>query len=302
MKILRTPIENFENLKDYNFDANYLEIPITKDPSADSSVIRMHYLDENKDSSKIVLLMHGEPSWSYLYRHMIPILVKAGMRVVVPDLIGFGKSDKFSEKSDYTYEKHIIWTTNIITHLKISNITLFAQDWGGLIGMRLVANNPGLFNGMILSNTGLPIGKGATPAFESWKTFSQTVENFNSGRIVNGGCLKKLSDEEIAAYNAPFPDESYKACARQFPTLVPMNSDDHSVNENIQAWEELKKFNKPTLTLFGSEDKVFLGGEKIIQKLIPGAKNMDHKLIKAGHFSQEDQPQELVNGIIDLCK
>ena len=295
MNVLRTPVERFKNLKDYNFDENYIEFNVD-----DGTNIRMHYIDENKDSGDVVLLMHGEPTWSYLYRHMIPILAKAGKRVIAPDLIGFGKSDKLSERADYTYERHILWTSNILTQLNLSNITFFGQDWGGLIGLRLVAQNPELFKGLVLSNTGMPIGKGTTDAFEAWKKFSQTVEHFNSGRIIVGGTTKELSDDEVAAYNAPFPDDSYLACARQFPTLVPMNPTDPSVKENIEAWEVLKKFEKPTLTLFGSEDKVFMGGEKIIQKLIPGANGMDHKMIDAGHFSQEDQPELLANAILNL--
>lgn len=295
MNVLRTPVERFKNLKDYNFDENYIEFNVD-----DGTNIRMHYIDENKDSGDVVLLMHGEPTWSYLYRHMIPILAKAGKRVIAPDLIGFGKSDKLSERADYTYERHILWTSNILTKLNLSNITFFGQDWGGLIGLRLVAQNPELFKGLVLSNTGMPIGKGTTDAFEAWKKFSQTVEHFNSGRIIVGGTTKELSDDEVAAYNAPFPDDSYLACARQFPTLVPMNPTDPSVKENIEAWEVLKKFEKPTLTLFGSEDKVFMGGEKIIQKLIPGANGMDHKMIDAGHFSQEDQPELLANAILNL--
>ena len=295
MNVLRTPVERFKNLKDYNFDENYIEFNVD-----DGTNIRMHYIDENKDSGDVVLLMHGEPTWSYLYRHMIPILAKAGKRVIAPDLIGFGKSDKLSERADYTYERHILWTSNILTQLNLSNITFFGQDWGGLIGLRLVAQNPELFKGLVLSNTGMPIGKGTTDAFEAWKKFSQTVEHFNSGRIIVGGTTKELSDDEVAAYNAPFPDDSYLACARQFPTLVPMNPTDPSVKENIEAWEVLKKFEKPTLTLFGAEDKVFMGGEKIIQKLIPGANGMDHKMIDAGHFSQEDQPELLANAILNL--
>ena len=295
MNVLRTPVERFKNLKNYNFDENYIEFNVD-----DGTNIRMHYIDENKDSGDVVLLMHGEPTWSYLYRHMIPILAKAGKRVIAPDLIGFGKSDKLSERADYTYERHILWTSNILTQLNLSNITFFGQDWGGLIGLRLVAQNPELFKGLVLSNTGMPIGKGTTDAFEAWKKFSQTVEHFNSGRIIVGGTTKELSDDEVAAYNAPFPDDSYLACARQFPTLVPMNPTDPSVKENIEAWEVLKKFEKPTLTLFGSEDKVFMGGEKIIQKLIPGANGMDHKMIDAGHFSQEDQPELLANAILNL--
>lgn len=295
MKVLTTPSECFDNLKDYSFKENYITIQVADDVSA-----RMHYVDENSESSDVVLLLHGEPTWSYLYRHMIPILAKAGKRVIAPDLIGFGKSDKLSEQTDYTYERHVAWTRNIIEQLNLTNITFFGQDWGGLIGLRLVADMPDAFNGMVLSNTALPIGKGSSEGFESWKNFCQTVEKFNSGRVVFGGCVSKIDEDETAAYNAPFPDDSYTACARHFPTLVPVNPDNVAVQDNIDAWEKLKTFNKPTLTLFGSEDKIFLGGEKILQKLIPGAQNMDHKLINAGHFSQEDQPEELANGIINL--
>ena len=230
MEILRTPSNNFEQLKDYSFDENYIEFKTLLNDEDNSPLLRMHYLDENKDSDDIVLLLHGEPTWSYLYRHMIPILVKAGKRVIAPDLIGFGKSDKLPKREQYTYERHVEWTHNIIKILNLDNITLFGQDWGGLIGLRLVANQPELFKGMVLANTSLPIGKGTSEGFEAWKKYSQEVEVFDSGKIVQNASLKKLTDDEIQAYNAPFPDDTYLACARQFPTLVPMNPDDPSVN------------------------------------------------------------------------
>jgi haloalkane dehalogenase len=252
MNILRTPSENFNNLKDYSFEENYIEFSLTLDAVDTVMPVRMHFIDENKDSEDIVLLLHGEPSWSYLYRHMIPILVKAGKRVIAPDLIGFGKSDKLPDRESYTYENHIDWTSNIIKKLDLKNITFFGQDWGGLIGLRLVADNPDLFSGMVLANTSLPIGKGSTPGFDAWKKYSQIVEIFNSGKIIQNASLRNLSDDEIAAYNAPFPDDSYLACARQFPTLVPMNPEDPSVQENIAAWEVLKRFEKPVFILFGS--------------------------------------------------
>ena len=262
--------------------------------------VRMHFIDESKDSEDIVLLLHGEPTWSYLYRHMIPILVKAGKRVIAPDLIGFGKSDKLPDRESYTYENHIDWTSNIIKKLDLKNITFFGQDWGGLIGLRLVADNPDLFSGMVLANTSLPIGKGSTPGFDAWKKYSQIVEIFNSGKIIQNASLRNLSDDEIAAYNAPFPDDSYLACARQFPTLVPMNPEDPSVQENIAAWEVLKRFDKPVLTIFGSKDPVMLGQEKYFQKMIPGTSGMNHQIVEAAHFIQEDQPELLANSIINL--
>lgn len=300
MNILRTPSENFNNLKDYSFEENYIEFSITLDAVDTVMPVRMHFIDENKDSEDIVLLLHGEPTWSYLYRHMIPILVKAGKRVIAPDLIGFGKSDKLPDRESYTYENHIDWTSNIIKKLDLKNITFFGQDWGGLIGLRLVADNPDLFNGMVLANTSLPIGKGSTPGFDAWKKYSQIVEIFNSGKIIQNASLRNLSDNEIAAYNAPFPDDSYLACARQFPTLVPMNPEDPSVQENIAAWEVLKRFDKPVLTIFGSKDPVMLGQEKYFQKMIPGTSGMNHQIVEAAHFIQEDQPELLANSIINL--
>ena len=295
MDILRTPDSCFDNIKDYAFSPNYCDINVTENQTA-----RMHYVDENSQSDEVFLLLHGEPSWSYLYRHMIPILAKTGKRVIAPDLIGFGKSDKLGSQSDYTYENHVRWMSSFINHLDLNNITFFGQDWGGLIGLRIVAQDPSKFSGMLLANTMLPIGKGASEGFEAWKKYSQTVEDFNSGKIVNNASLKKLSDDEIAAYNAPFPDDSYKACARQFPNLVPLYPDDASVPENIAAWEILKKFDKPTLTIFGLKDPVTLGGEKIFQKLIPGCKDLKHEVVEAAHFIQEDQPELLAQGLINL--
>ena len=300
MNILRTPSENFNNLKDYSFEENYIEFSLTLDAVDTVMPVRMHFIDENKDSEDIVLLLHGEPTWSYLYRHMIPILVKAGKRVIAPDLIGFGKSDKLPDRESYTYENHIDWTSNIIKKLDLKNITFFGQDWGGLIGLRLVADNPDLFSGMVLANTSLPIGKGSTPGFDAWKKYSQIVEIFNSGKIIQNASLRNISDDEIAAYNAPFPDDSYLACARQFPTLVPMNPEDPSVQENIAAWEVLKRFDKPVLTIFGSKDPVMLGQEKYFQKMIPGTSVMNHQIVEAAHFIQEDQPELLANSIINL--
>jgi haloalkane dehalogenase len=294
MSILRTPESRFENLKDFNFEPNYLEL------GHKSESMRMHYLDENKDSNDVVLLLHGEPTWCYLYRHIIPILTKAGKRVIAPDLIGFGKSDKLTNKEDYTYASHIMWVSQLFDHLQVDNIILFAQDWGGLIGLRILAENPEKFSGLVVSNSGLPIGSGASEGFKQWLNYSQTVEDFNAGKIVYQGSLKALDNYEIDAYNAPFPDDSFKVAARVFPTIVPITKEHAEVEENIKAWEVLKKFDRPTVAIFGEHDASFRGGDKYIIEKIAGAKGMNHQRINAGHFSQENQPELIAETILSI--
>ena len=294
MSILRTPESRFENLKDFNFEPNYLEL------GHKSESMRMHYLDENKDSNDVVLLLHGEPTWCYLYRHIIPILTKAGKRVIAPDLIGFGKSDKLTNKEDYTYANHIMWVSQLFDHLQLDNVVLFAQDWGGLIGLRILAENPEKFSGLVVSNSGLPVGSGASEGFKQWLNYSQTVEDFNAGKIVYQGSLKALDNYEIDAYNAPFPDDSFKVAARVFPTIVPITKEHAEVEENIKAWEVLKKFDRPTVAIFGEHDASFKGGDKYIIEKIAGAKGMNHQRINAGHFSQENQPTLIAETILSI--
>ena len=294
MKILRTPDECFNNLEDYPFEPNYIDI------EHNNHTLRMHYLDENSESEEIVLLMHGEPTWSYLYRKIIPILVSNGKRVIAPDLIGFGKSDKPSAREDYSYANHIMWVETLIKKLDLKNIIFFAQDWGGLIGLRLLAKYQHLYEGLVVSNSGLPVGSGATEGFMQWLHFSQNVEDFDCGKIVNQGSLKQLNESEIAAYNAPFPDDSYKAGPRVFPTLVPITKEHPQVQENIEAWGVLRNFDKPTITLFGEHDMAFIGGEKFFIEKIPGAKDMHHQIINAGHFSQENQPELIAKTILSI--
>ena len=294
MSILRTPESRFENLKDFNFEPNYLEL------GHKSESMRMHYLDENKDSNDVVLLLHGEPTWCYLYRHIIPILTKAGKRVIAPDLIGFGKSDKLTTKEDYTYANHIMWVSQLFDHLQLDNVVLFAQDWGGLIGLRILAENPEKFSGLVVSNSGLPVGSGASEGFKQWLNYSQTVEDFNAGKIVYQGSLKALDNYEIDAYNAPFPDDSFKVAARVFPTIVPITKEHAEVEENIKAWEVLKKFDRPTVAIFGEHDASFKGGDKYIIEKIAGAKGMNHQRINAGHFSQENQPELIADTILSI--
>jgi haloalkane dehalogenase len=290
MEVLRTPDTRFDGLDGYAFAPHYATI--TAD---DGKALRLHYLDEGPRDAAPILLLHGEPSWSYLYRKFVGPLVASGHRVVAPDLIGFGRSDKPAARSDYTYERHVDWMAQWLTGVDLRDITLFCQDWGGLIGLRLVAAFPDRFARLVIANTGLPIGTGFSEGFNAWLKFSQEVPQFPVGNIVNGGTQRDLTPAEIAAYDAPFPDESYKEGARQFPLLVPITPEHASVAENKAAWEVLSRFDKPVLTCFSDKDAVTAGGEKAFIDRVPGAKGQPHTIIEGGgHFLQEDAPDELV--------
>lgn len=297
MKTLRTPDDRFADLADYPFAENYVDID-----DQDGGSLRVHYLDEGPAGGPVVLAMHGEPSWSYLYRNMIPLLTAAGMRVIAPDLVGFGKSDKPSEKSDYTYARHVAWMQEaIVDHLDLQNVTFFGQDWGGLVGLRLVAENPDRFARVIIGNTGLPNGGGgASQAFLDWQKFSQESPVFPIGGMLQGATNTKLSDAEVAAYDAPFPDETFKEGARIFPSLVPTSADDPAVPANLAAWEVFKTWDKPLVCCFSDGDPVTAGGDKPFRELVPGAQGQPHVTIEnAHHFFQEDAAQELAQVIID---
>lgn len=299
MEILRTPEAAFAGIADYSFAPHYSDVT----DAATGQALRIHRIDEGPADAAPVLLMHGEPSWSYLYRKFVAPLTAAGHRVVAPDLIGFGKSDKPAARTDYTYERHVEWMSDWLTGLDLNNITLFCQDWGGLIGLRLVAAFPDRFARLVIANTGLPTGTGWSKGFDAWLNFSQRVEQFPVGFIVNGGTTRELTRGEIAAYDAPFPDESYKEGARQFPTLVPVTPEHASVAENKAAWTVLEAFDKPVLTCFSEKDAVTAGGEKAIIERIPGATGQPHTIIAGGgHFLQEDAPEALTALIIDFCK
>lgn len=291
---LRTPDERFLNLKEYPFKSNYIEI----------SGLRMHYVDEGNRDSQPVLMLHGEPTWSYLYRKIIPPVVNAGFRVIAPDLIGFGKSDKPVNKNDYTYQRHVDWIKEFINKLQLKEIILLCHDWGGLIGLRIAGENTKLFSGIIACNTFLPTGDMPVgDAFLRWRDFSQNVSDFHVGGIVKGGCIKDLSDDVIAAYDAPFPDDRYKAGARQFPALVPITPDDPASEPNRKAWEQLFKWKKPFLTAFSDSDPITRGGDIFMQQAIPGTKNQPHATIKnAGHFLQEDNPEQLTEVVVNFLK
>ncbi len=293
MQVLRTPDDRFSGLEGWPYAPRYLEIENPGGPP-----LRLHYVDEGPRDGAPVLLMHGEPSWAYLYRNVIAGLVAKGRRVIVPDLIGFGRSDKPADRADYTYERHVAWMSQWLTALDLSGLTLFCQDWGGLIGLRLVAAFPERFAGLVIANTGLPAGSGMTEGFKAWLTFSQSVPLMPIGMIVNGGTVRNLSPEEVAAYDAPFPDETYKEGARQFPALVPVTPEHASVAENLEAWKVLERFERPVVTAFSDADPVTHGGDAMFQARMPGAKGQPHVTLKGGHFLQEDCPQDIV-AVID---
>ena len=297
MKALRTPDERFEGLPDYAFAPHYAEVR-----AGHASPLRLHYIDEGPRDTAPVLLLHGEPTWSYLYRHFVPALAAKGHRVLAPDLIGFGRSDKPVDRGDYTYESHVAWMSDWLVQLDLSRITLFCQDWGGLIGLRLVAAFPERFARLVISNTGLPEGEAIGAGFEGWRDFSQATEPFKTGRVVNGGCLRELSAAEIAAYDAPYPDASYQAGERQFPLLVPISPGHASVAENRAAWKVLEAFDKPVVTCFGDGDRILGHLDAEFQRRIPGSRGQPHRRIKASHFCQEDCPAQLVALIDDFTR
>ena len=290
MKSLRTPDARFAAIADFPYAPNYVTVP-----DGDEGALRMHYVDEGDTSSEVVLCLHGEPTWCYLYRKMIPVFLDAGYRVLAPDLVGFGRSDKPAERADYSYQAHVDWMTAWLERLDLKRITLVCQDWGGLIGLRLAAENPARFARIVASNTALPMGNaGMSEAFMAWRKFSQEVPQFPVGQIVNGGCARDLDSATIAAYDAPFPDESYKQGARQFPLLVPIGSDDPAHQANQAAWRVFEAWDKPFLTAFTDGDPVTRGGDQPFRERIPGAQGQPHTTLKGGrHFVQEDLGEEL---------
>ena len=297
MDVLRTPDERFQGLPGFPFTPHYLEVP-----SGDGDRLRVHYLDEGPKEGPPVLMMHGEPSWCYLYRKMVLVIVDAGFRAVAPDLIGFGRSDKPAQREDYTYQRHVDWMEAFLLALDLRGVTLVCQDWGGLIGLRLVTAHPDRFASVVAANTFVPTGDNPPgEAFMRWREFSQTVPDFPVGRIVKGGCVTELPPEVVAAYDAPFPDDRYKAGARQFPLLVPISPDDPAAAANRQAWEVLRRWDKPFLTAFADSDPITRGADRVLQSLIPGAKGQPHTTITgAGHFLQEDKGEELARVVVEF--
>jgi haloalkane dehalogenase len=292
MDVLRTPDARFAGLPGYPFAPHDTEVP----KGDGSGTLRVHHIDEGPaDAAETILLMHGEPSWSFLYRHMVPVLTDAGHRCVAPDLVGFGRSDKPAARTDYTYQRHVDWMTAWLTTNELDGLTLVCQDWGGLIGLRLVAAMPERFRRVVAANTFLPTGdRHPGDAFLAWQKFSQEVPEFPTGRIIDGGCTTALTDDVIAGYDAPFPDESYKEGARQFPLLVPTSPDDPASAPNRAAWEVLGRFDRPFLCAFSDQDAITRGGDGPMKQAIPGTAGQPHTTIEGGgHFLQEDRGPEL---------
>lgn len=298
MHALRTPDERFEALPGFPFAPHYAELA-----DGDGGTLRIHYLDEGPADGPVVLLLHGEPSWCYLYRTMIPVLVGRGLRCIAPDLIGFGRSDKPTQTGDYSYARHVEWIRALVLdELGLAEITLFGQDWGGLVGLRLVAENPGRFARVAIGNTGLPTGhEPPSKAFLAWQEFSQTTPDFDAGAIVSMAVVSRLPEDVVAAYNAPFPDDSYKAGARVFPTLVPTSPQDPAAAANVAAREALRAWHKPFLTLYSDGDPITGGAEAWFQRNVPGAEKQPHTTIEGGgHFLQEDQGPRVADLLADF--
>ncbi|WP_108791321.1 haloalkane dehalogenase [Erythrobacter sp. Alg231-14] len=306
-EVVRTPDSQFENLPDYNFEPNYTEV----------AGYRIHYVDEGPRDGEVILLMHGQPSWSYLYRHMIPLLSEAGYRVIAPDNVGFGKSDKPVDWSSHTYQMHVDVMTGFVDAIEIENATLFAQDWGGLIGLRVVEQRPDRFARIMMSNTTLPAAGGVQGwlgyplfrlsvwgegdvqelnfddedfSFATWVAYARTSDEFDFAVLFQNGTSRGMSEAELAGYAAPFPTEETMAGVRMFPSLVAsqLRQNQTIIDEFYANWD------KPLITAFGTDDAMMAGRDKQWQEQVPGAAGQAHSLIEGGeHFIQEDKPEEL---------
>ena len=294
MDVLRTPDSRFENLEDYPFSANYVDVA-----ASDTQPLRMHYLDEGPPDGPPIVLLHGEPTWSYLYRKMIPPLADGGYRVLAPDLIGFGRSDKPTRIEDYTYLRHVEWVTSWFERLKLKDVTLVVQDWGSFIGLRIAAEQDARVRRLVVVNGFLPTARGRTPrAFLVWRTFARYSPVLPAGRLVAAGTVRRVRAKVRAGYDAPFPDKRYQAGARAFPQLVPTSPDDPAVAANRAAWEALGRWEKPCLAIFGHRDPLLGKADRPLIKHIPGAAGQPHARINASHFIQEDSGPELADRIL----
>lgn len=291
MRVYRTPDDRFSELPDWPYAPKYVEI---------AEGLRVHYVDEGAAKAQPVLLLHGEPTWAYLYRHMIGLTVASGFRAVAPDLIGFGRSDKPIESRAYSYAAQVAWMRQWIEALDLRNMILACQDWGSLIGLRLVAEMPERFAGVALSNGGLPEGQPAPRAFAIWRAFSRYSPVFPIGRIVNAGAKRQLTPAEIAAYDAPYPTRASKIAARIFPSFVPLG-DNVAVPDQQRAWAALEAFDKPFLCCFTDGDPITRGGDALFTSHVPGAHGMAHRTLKGGHFVQENDPEGFVAAIRDVA-
>jgi haloalkane dehalogenase len=291
VQLVRTPDERFAELPDFPYEPRYVTVD-----DGDGGALRVAYVEDGPADGETVLLLHGEPSWSFLWRRVVPELAGAGLRVVAPDLVGFGRSDKPARQGDHSYARHVEWMRRaLVDELGLTGVTLVGQDWGGLIGLRLVAEHPDRFSRVVAANTGLPTGDHPmSEAFLAWQRFAATAERFEIGRIVQNGTVTELPPDVVAAYEAPVPDDRYTAGARVFPSLVPTRPDDPAAAANRAAWEVLTRWDKPLLTAFSDGDPITRGGDRVFQQLVPGARGMPHATLRGGgHFLQEDVGPEL---------
>jgi haloalkane dehalogenase len=295
MKVLRTPEERFDAVPDFGYQPRY----------ADVGGLRLAYVEAGPADGEPVLLLHGEPSWSFLYRKVMPVLADAGLRAIAADLAGFGRSDKPAEIGDHSYARHVEWIRALaFDRLDLRGLTLVGQDWGGLIGLRLVAEHPGRFARVVAANTGLPTGDQAMP--EVWLRFREVVRTapeLSVSRLVQSGCRTKLAPEVLAAYDAPFPGAAYTAAARAMPGLVPTSPDDPAAEANRAAWRQLSAWDKPFLVAFSDRDPITGGMAPVLKRAIPGAAGIEHPVIEgAGHFLQEDAGERLGTVIADFVR
>jgi haloalkane dehalogenase len=296
MDAVRTPEERFASLADFPYEPRFVTL-------ADG--LRVAYVEAGPADGPTVVLVHGEPTWSYLYRTMLPVLADAGLRALAPDLVGFGRSDKPTERSAYSYAGHVGWLREALFDvLDLREVTYLGQDWGGLLGLRLVAEHPDRFARVVMSNTGLPTRDVRMP--EVWWRFREAVETaprLDVGRLVAAGCRRGLSDQARAGYDAPFPDDRYLAGARAFPGLVPNSPDDPAAPAQRAAWEFLARFDRPFLCAFSDGDPITAGGDRWMRERIPGARGLEHVVIRdAGHFLQEDAGPELAEAVIRFVR
>ena len=298
MQTFRTPDDRFADLPDFPWEPAYAEIP-----DGDGGTLRTAYVEAGPADGPVTLLLHGEPSWSFLYRHVLPVLADAGIRAIAPDMVGFGRSDKPTRSEDHSFARHVEWTRALVfDELDLGDVTIVGQDWGGLIGLRLVAEHPDRFARVVTANTGLPTGDFDMP--EIWWQFRKAVESaevLDIGRLVASGCVRGLADADRAAYDAPFPDEASKAGPRAMPTLVPTRPDDPASDANRAAWKVLATWDKPFLTAFSDSDPITGAMGPILRKLVPGTRGLHHPTIAgAGHFLQEDAGTELGRVVRDF--
>lgn len=292
MQVYQTPDARFDRIPDWPFRPHFHHI---------NPDLRLHYVDEGPRDAPVVLMMHGEPTWSYLYRHMIGPVAASGYRAVAPDLIGFGRSDKPLDGAVYSYAQHVAWMRHWIEALDLRDITLACQDWGSLVGLRLLTAMPDRFSGVVLSNGGLPAGNVDARAFRIWRAFSRYSPVFPIAKIIQAGTKRRLSPAELAAYDAPFPTRASKVAARLFPGFVPVEANNPAVLDQLAAWEVLEQFDKPFLCAFSDGDPITRGGDALFRSRVPGAMGQPHTTLRGGHFIQEDDPKGFIAQILKVA-